>query len=77
MTVFLGNPTKEYAKTRHNAGFIAADTLFPNLRWQVKFHSAYAKEGSMIYLKPMTYMNLSGTAVSEAASFLRLKVMKF
>lgn len=73
MTVFLGNPTKEYAKTRHNAGFIAADTLFPNLRWQVKFHSAYAKEGSMIYLKPMTYMNLSGTAVSEAASFFKIK----
>lgn len=73
MTVFLGNPTKEYAKTRHNAGFIAADTLFPNLRWQVKFHSAYAKEGNMIYLKPMTYMNLSGTAVSEAASFFKIK----
>ena len=69
----MGNPTKEYAKTRHNAGFIAADTLFPNLRWQVKFHSAYAKEGSMIYLKPMTYMNLSGTAVSEAASFFKIK----
>lgn len=73
MTVFLGNPTKEFEKTRHNAGFIVADTILPNLRWQVKFHSAYVKEGNMIYLKPMTYMNLSGTAVSEAASFFKIK----
>ena len=73
MTVFLGNPTKEYEKTRHNAGFIAADNILPDLRWQVKFHSAYAKERDMIYLKPMTYMNLSGTAVSEAASFFKIK----
>ncbi len=73
LLVFLGNPGKEYEKTRHNAGFIMADELYPGASWQVKFHSAYAKEGQDIILKPMTYMNLSGTAVSEAASFFKIK----
>lgn len=73
LLVFLGNPGKEYEKTRHNAGFIMADALYPSLSYQVKFHSAYAKVGSDIILKPMTYMNLSGTAVSEAATFFKIK----
>lgn len=73
LLVFLGNPGKEYEKTRHNAGFIMADILYPSLSYQVKFHSAYAKIGNDIILKPMTYMNLSGTAVSEAASFFKIK----
>ncbi len=73
LVVFLGNPGKEYAKTRHNAGFIIADEIFTNASWSVKFHSAYAKEQGLIILKPMTFMNLSGTAVSEAATFFRIK----
>lgn len=73
LLVFLGNPGKEYEKTRHNAGFIMADTLYPDVSYQVKFHSAYAKLGQDIILRPMTYMNLSGTAVSEAATFFRIK----
>lgn len=73
LLVFLGNPGKEYEKTRHNAGFLLSDTLFPSLSWQSKFHSMYAQKGEYRIIKPLTYMNLSGTSVSECASFFKLK----
>lgn len=73
LLVFLGNPGKEYEKTRHNAGFLACSHLFPDARFSVKFHSSYAEERGYKILKPVTYMNLSGIAVSEAASFYKLK----
>jgi len=69
----LGNPGPQYAFTRHNAGFLALDTFLKrfaevqkvenNKNYQL-FHSVV--EGVRIYfLKPMTYMNLSGMAVKE------------
>ena len=73
LLVFLGNPGKEYEKTRHNAGFLACSHLFPYANFSLKFHSAYAEDNGYRIIKPMTYMNLSGTAVSEAASFYKLK----
>lgn len=71
--VFLGNPGKEYANTRHNAGFLFCDYLYPNASWQMKFHSLYTQVNGIKVLKPVTYMNLSGTAVSECASFFKIK----
>ena len=71
--VFLGNPGKEYTNTRHNAGFLFCDHLYPNASWQMKFHSLYTQENGIKILKPVTYMNLSGTAVSECASFFKIK----
>lgn len=73
LIAFLGNPGREYKETRHNAGFLLCDHLFPYASWQIKFHSQYMKEKGAAILKPMTMMNLSGTAVSEAASFFKLK----
>ena len=73
MLAFLGNPGKEYAKTRHNAGFMLCDYLYPGITYQMKYHSQFAKEGNLFLLRPMTFMNISGTAVSEAASFYKLK----
>ena len=73
LIVFLGNPGKEYEKTRHNAGFLLASYLYPSLSWQGKFHSLYGSEGGVKILKPLTFMNLSGTAVSECATFFRIK----
>lgn len=73
MFVFLGNPGKEYQRTRHNAGFIVSDALYPSASWQKKFQSFYAQEGQIKLLKPQTYMNLSGFAVGEAASFFHFK----
>ena len=72
MLVFLGNPGKEYAATRHNAGFMLCDYLYPDAVYQMKFHSQFMKRGNLYVLRPMTFMNLSGTAVSEAASFYHM-----
>ncbi|HEY9582189.1 MAG TPA: aminoacyl-tRNA hydrolase [Savagea sp.] len=66
----LGNPGKQYEKTRHNIGFQVIDELKD--RWnvhsmQTKFNGAYATvhrpEGKVILVQPMTYMNLSGECV--------------
>lgn len=77
----LGNPGNDYAFTRHNAGFMALDILAEHLQvswenWQGA-KAQYAKtswQGKTIFLvKPLTYMNLSGTAVSSIANFYKIK----
>lgn len=79
IVVGLGNPGEKYAVTRHNAGFIAMDYLA--LReslspWSVKFHAlcAVGERGGrkILYMKPQTFMNLSGEAVREAANFYKI-----
>jgi peptidyl-tRNA hydrolase len=69
----LGNPGKEYSETRHNAGFKMAEMLYPGAAWQTKFNARFAREDNVMLLMPLTYMNLSGTAVSQATTFFRLK----
>ncbi|MGL4624341.1 MAG: aminoacyl-tRNA hydrolase [Culicoidibacterales bacterium] len=70
LIVGLGNPGKEYAKTRHNIGFMAVDTLAQE--WGIelnreKFKGVYGMgtvNGEKVYLlKPLTFMNLSGECV--------------
>ncbi len=73
LIVFLGNPGKEYENTRHNAGFLLSSFLYPEASWQNKFHSEFAQFRDKKLLKPMTMMNLSGKAVSEASSFFKLE----
>jgi len=76
----LGNPGKEYAATRHNAGFMAADIIAAHFDvgftpW-ARAKADYAKAesgGKIIYiLKPMAYMNLSGSVVSAFANFYKI-----
>src|ERR1043166_2162688 len=76
----LGNPGSQYAKNRHNAGFIYADALHDHYRfkpWRVKFEGEIAEGtigGRKTYLlKPMTYMNVSGVSVGPALRFFKLK----
>ena len=74
LVVGLGNPGREYAFTRHNAGFWFADALASKLgaafRNESKFHGCVAKaDGDLRLLKPVTHMNLSGRSVSAAARF--------
>ncbi|MFY9590084.1 aminoacyl-tRNA hydrolase [Rickettsia endosymbiont of Halotydeus destructor] len=78
----LGNPGKEYQYTRHNIGFIAVDKLAKqyNLSFNVKkkFNADIA-EGNvgtykLLLIKPMTYMNLSGNAVSAIKSYYNIKL---
>lgn len=75
----LGNPGSQYAKNRHNAGFIVADELHAHYRfgpWKAKFDgllSEGALGGRKTYLlKPQTYMNLSGGSVGPALRFYKL-----
>ncbi len=81
LVVGLGNPGSEYARNRHNIGFMAADALVRRhsfAPWKAKFQGALS-EGSLggdkvWVLKPQTYMNLSGQSVAAAARFLKLAV---
>jgi len=76
--VGLGNPGGEYAGTRHNVGFAAAERFAETHAfgaWRGKFHSL-ASEGRfaglpVLLLKPQTYMNESGRAVRAAAEWCR------
>jgi len=76
LTAFLGNPGKEYSNNRHNAGFLLAEKLEANspLKWHKKFKGFYAVFNEKIhFIKPLTFMNLSGESVSQAASFFKTK----
>ncbi len=73
LIAFLGNPGQKYQATRHNAGYLFFDELCSEEALQNKFHSLYVKKNGIHAIKPLTFMNLSGTAVSEAASFFKLE----
>ena len=80
LIVGLGNPGREYAKTRHNVGFMVAERLAKRWRaeWkaQKKFQSRVAQadqDGCRCLLaEPQTYMNLSGEAVSALMNYYRV-----
>lgn len=79
IVVGLGNPGREYAATRHNLGFVVVDSLFAQLagtplRARFRSELAEAVDGGekVIFVKPQTYMNLSGTAVREVAHWYRV-----
>ncbi|MBQ4131496.1 MAG: aminoacyl-tRNA hydrolase [Clostridia bacterium] len=83
LIVGLGNPGLQYEKTRHNVGFRAVDKLCDELGTKCdrsKFKSLYtdAKIGDkrVLILKPQTYMNNSGQAVTEAMSFYKIPIGK-
>lgn len=75
----LGNPGDKYENTRHNVGFLVADELgerggFPIQRLKFKALTNTAAIGGqgVLVMKPVTYMNLSGEAVGEAARFYKI-----
>lgn len=75
----LGNPGSQYAKNRHNAGFIVVDELHAHHKfgpWKAKFDGLLS-EGSLAgrktyLLKPQTFMNLSGDSIAPALRFYKL-----
>ncbi len=79
LIVGLGNPGRDYARTRHNVGFVALDYLAQCYNIPVerlKFKGAYG-EGRIAgekctLLKPHTYMNLSGESVRDCAEFYKV-----
>ncbi|MDR2508537.1 MAG: aminoacyl-tRNA hydrolase [Candidatus Ancillula sp.] len=74
----LGNPGKEYANTPHNAGFMVVDHLAN--AWNISFQSKFnALLGSGLVggvkselVKPLTFMNCSGAAVQQVASYFKI-----
>jgi len=80
LVVGLGNVGPEYARTRHNVGFVVADRLAQALRADFaaeKKFSAEIAEGKfggerVLVMKPQTYMNKSGEAVGPALRFYKL-----
>lgn len=79
LIVGLGNPGSKYERTRHNAGFICADELIEYYRAsevRVKANALVYKavfpDREIYIAKPQTFMNLSGTAVSEIMRFYKI-----
>jgi PTH1 family peptidyl-tRNA hydrolase len=80
LIVGLGNPGAEYAKTRHNAGFLLVEKLAGRWRtswtYEKKFNARVARAercGARVLLcEPQTYMNSSGAAVGALAAFYRV-----
>ena len=79
MIVGLGNPGREYEKTRHNAGFRAVDLLAEKLGCKIdrlKYQGLYCQttySGKKLFLlKPQTYMNLSGRSVLQLSAYFNI-----
>ena len=75
----LGNPTREYEKTRHNVGFEVIDVLADMLGTTVeekKFKGCYGRGiiggEKVLLLKPQTFMNLSGESIRAASDFYKV-----
>lgn len=86
LIVGLGNPGPEYARTRHNAGFMVVERLAARHRLaergpvKSKFHAGVL-EGEIagqraMLMQPMTFMNHSGLAVGEAVAFYKLELAR-
>lgn len=78
--IALGNPGKKYEKTRHNAGFLIVDQMAKELHFdlnKVKFHGIYGTASidgkKVLFVKPQTFMNLSGDCVCAFARYYKLK----
>jgi peptidyl-tRNA hydrolase, PTH1 family len=75
----LGNPGREYERTRHNLGWLVLDELARRHggSWRSKFSGSFAEvrlgDLRLGLLKPETYMNESGRAVGEAARFYKVE----
>lgn len=79
LVVGLGNPGEKYENTRHNVGFLTVDELAERARVPVQKLKHRALTNTLevggvkvLLMKPVTYMNLSGEAVREAAAFYKV-----
>ncbi|WP_457678320.1 aminoacyl-tRNA hydrolase [Thermovibrio sp.] len=80
LIVGLGNPGKEYEKTRHNVGWMVLDRVASKLgveigreKFKGKFGEYRAPWGKAVLLKPLTYMNRSGECVEKFANFFKVE----
>lgn len=83
LIVGLGNPGRQYDKTRHNAGFMVVDRLAQELGGKFKKgRGAYEisdgrwNEASVLLAKPLTFMNNSGMAVAELVRYYQIDISR-
>ena len=78
LIVGLGNPGKEYEKTRHNVGFMCLDNYLGDVKWSKKFNGLYYETNingeKYIFLKPQSYMNLSGFVVRRFVDYYDIDI---
>ena len=81
LVVGLGNPGEDYARTRHNVGFLVADGLarargvaFSTRKFGAEIAEASVGQERVWIMKPQTYMNHSGEAVGAALRFWKLSL---
>lgn len=81
LVVGLGNPGPQYENTRHNVGFMAVDAIaktleFPlrNIRFKGLCGDCMVEGRRVLFLKPSTFMNLSGESVREAMQFYKIPI---
>jgi PTH1 family peptidyl-tRNA hydrolase len=74
LVVGLGNPGRDYAGTRHNAGFMVLDRLAQGGAFRIEraWKCELARVGDLLLCKPLTFMNLSGEAVRAVSDFYRI-----
>ncbi|HJD62826.1 MAG TPA: aminoacyl-tRNA hydrolase [Rickettsia endosymbiont of Degeeriella rufa] len=84
LIIGLGNPVKEYEHTRHNIGFIALENIAKqcdaSFSVKKKFHCEIAESTNsgqkLIFIKPTTYMNLSGKSVIAVKTYYNIPLEK-
>lgn len=82
LIVGLGNPGKDFSNTRHNIGFMFVDEYlrekFGIIEWKNKFNGLYFQTvingEKVIFLKPLSYMNLSGEVVKKYSDYFKIDV---
>lgn len=79
----LGNPEDKYLHTRHNAGFLALDFYMKDLnvincssKFKAQICELQENGEKIFFIKPQTFMNLSGTAVKEICDFYKIDASK-
>ncbi len=78
--VGLGNPGSTYENTRHNIGYRVIDHLVSQLEARdiskTSFHGKLSRHGTLFFLKPTTFMNLSGKSVIVVKQFFKIDTEK-
>jgi PTH1 family peptidyl-tRNA hydrolase len=79
LIIGLGNPGRDYAETRHNVGFMVLDAVaekigipFNKVKFKAIFANGKYAGQQVVLVKPQTFMNLSGQAVSSLVSFFKV-----
>jgi len=78
LIIGLGNPGKEYDKTRHNVGFLIADSFVEDNKWSKNEYAEYIsgelETSKFIFIKPKIFMNISGKAVNHFMKYYKIDV---